>query len=336
MYNPQYQTRPHFGQPQLPMDQTQPSYANVLPPFVKVRPPTPANPLGANASSDFAKVWAECIASQPTVQYDWNTQHPPSQSSTQPQVFHQLQQIQTVRNPADLKEKVSRWSRSVVNPPLPYPQQQYYPVDQPPHFIPHQPFPGVPNSPLPARQPIPEPNPLHHNELLGSPPTLFLPAPRRERSWPMPTAWPTTRSTMLLNQATIGQHPRVAADTTFHTSGPIRNSMKRRLDTYSPPVTTSPEDELDTPPNGPLAIINTLPKSVVPGRTDWVDDSATIRCGNSQTQSCPTPVQAPTVKAKTPFNEVRMTSAAMALRRMYLDPSVDYTQSSQVSRRRYR
>jgi hypothetical protein len=97
-------------------------------------------------------------------------------------------------------------------------------------------------------------------------------------------------------------------------------------------VHTSPEDELDTPPDDPMGLLLKQQVKRLPGSTDWIDDSQPHLCGNNQSKPCQTPPQTAYDRGtKTPFNDAHMMTAANALVKMYQGSKTDYSQPSQVS-----
>jgi len=294
-----------------------------------IQPRNPQSPPPADVNSDFAKVWAACVESYASAQ---------SRRMQQPINQHPLQrptQQDPIPQPsAEFHAKVSRWSQAIPHPPLPIPQQCLRAYDQPPRPDPPrshstQKSLGSPqeSDPRLAQRPVPEANPLHRTEVLESPVVLTQAPPKRGRNWPMPSnrVQMPTRSAQLLSQVTSPPNPTLVAC-------PVVNTMKRGHDD-SPIVHTSPEDELNTPPDDPMTSLLKQQVKRLPGSTDWIDDSQPHLCGNNQSKPCQTPTHDATHDrgAKTPFNNAHMMVAANALVKMYQGPKTDYSQPSQVS-----
>lgn len=335
---PNVQPFSSLDQPRLHA-QPQSSYGHTLPPYVNSRhlsamnqPPNPPNPPYVDVNSDFAKVWAACVDSYASsesrgMQQPIN-QHPLQHPTTL------IQQYYALEPSADIHAKVSRWSQAIPHPPLPVPQQCLRAFEHPPRpDPPRRVHPAKTSSvshqesvPRSAPQPVPEPNPLHRNEMLESPVALLQVPPKRGRNWPMPSTrvQVPTRSAQLLSQVTSPPHaPRAAA--------PVVSTMKRGHDD-SPMVQPSPEDELDTPPDDAICLLLKQQVKRLPGSTDWIDDSPPHICGNNQSKPCQTPPYAIHDRgARTPFDDTHKEVAANALVKMYQRSKTDYSQPSQVS-----
>jgi len=297
-----------------------------------IQPRNPSNPPPVDANSDFAKVWAACVESYASSQ-SRRMQQPINQHHLQ-RPTTPTQQESTLQPSAEFHAKVSRWSRAIPHPPLPIPQQCLRAYDHPPRPILPQSR-GTEKSPLAnresdprlAQRPVPEANPLHRTGVLESPVALTQAPPKRGRNWSMPSnrVQMPTRSAQLLSQVTSPPDP-------IRVAGPVVNTMKRGHDD-SPIVNTSPEDELDTPPNDPMTSLLKQQVKRLPGSTDWIDDSQPHMYGNNQSKPCQTPIHDSTHDrcAKTPFNDAHMMTAANALVKMYQGSKTDYSQPSQVS-----
>lgn len=314
-----------------PDDQVPPSYGNSQPFSATIQPRNPPHHPPVDVHSDFAKVWAACVDSYSSAQaqrmHQQMAQHPLHRSTTS------TQQDLILQPSSEVHAKVSRWSQAIPHPPLPVPHQCLRAFEHPPRPIPPQ-IQGTHKSPVShqgpvsqfAPQPIPEANPLHRTELLESPVALLQAPLKRGRNWPMPSnrvQAPTT-SAQLLSQVTSPPKPALVA-------GPVVNTMKRGHDD-SPMVHTSPEDELDTPPDDQMSLLLKQQVKPLPGSTDWIDDSQPHLCGNNQSKPCQTPPNATYHRStKTPFNNAHMMVAANALVKMYQGSKTDYSQPSQVS-----
>jgi len=318
-----------YGHYMPPYHQATAPYGNSQPFSAMIQPHNPPNHPPVDVNSDFAKVWAACVESYASAQ---------SRRMQQPINQHPLQrptQQDVIPQPsAEFHAKVSRWSQAIPHPPLPIPHQCLRAYDHPPrpvlprsHAV--QKPPGSPRTSDPrlAQRPVPEANPLHRTEVLESPVALLQAPPKRGRNWPMPSTrvQMPTRSAQLLSQVTSPPNPTLGA-------GPVVNTMKRGHDD-SPVVHTSPEDELDTPPDDPMSFLLKQQVKRLPGSTDWIDDSQPHMYGNNQSKPCQTPTHDPTYDrgAKTPLNDAHMMTAANALVKMYQGSKTDYSQPSQVS-----
>jgi hypothetical protein len=309
-----------------------PPYGNAQPFSATIQPRNPAHHPPVDVNCDFAKVWAACVDSYSSAQaqrmQQQMAQHPLHRSTTS------TQQDLILQPSSEVHAKVSRWSQAIPHPPLPTPHQclrafEHPPRPDPPRLYTTQKSAGSHQESVPqfAPQPVPEANPLHRTELLESPVALLQAPLRRGRNWPMPSnrVQIPARSAQLLSQVTSPpKHALVA--------GPVVNTMKRGHDD-SPVVHTSPEDELDTPPDDPMSLLLKQQVKRQPGSTDWIDDSQPHLCGNNQSKPCQTPTHDATYDRgpKTPFNDAHMMVAANALVKMYQGSKTDYSQPSQVS-----
>jgi hypothetical protein len=343
--------KPHI-QPLSSSDQPKPlalplsSYSHHMPPYgqippsygnselsAMIQPRNPPNHPPVDVNSDFAKVWAACVDSYSSAQVQRMQQQMAQYSLHRPTT--PTQQDLILQPSAEIHAKVSRWSQAIPHPPLPVPHQclrayEHPPRPDPPRLHTAQKSAGSHQESVPqfAPRPVPEANPLHRTEVLESPVALFQAPPKRGRNWPMPSnrvRVPTT-SAQLLSQVTSPPHPTRVA-------GPVVNTMKRGHDDDSPMVHTSPEDELDTPPDDPMGLLLKQQVKRLPGSTDWIDDSQPHLCGDNQSKPCQTPTHDATYDRcpKTPFNNAHMVTAANALVKMYQGSKTDYSQPSQVS-----
>jgi hypothetical protein len=301
-----------YGHHMPPDDQVPPSYGNSQPFSAMIQPRNPPHHPPVDVNSDFAKVWAACVDSYSSAQarrmHQQMAQHPLLRSTTSTQQDLMLQPS------SEVHAKVSRWSQAIPHPPLPVPHQCLRAFEHPPRPDPSrlhttQKSAGSHQESIPRStpRPVPEANLLHRTELLESPVALLQAPLKRGRNWPMPSA-------------------RVQI--------PARSAqlLKRGHDD-SPMVHTSPEDELDTPPDDPMSLLLKQQVKRQPGSTDWIDDSQPHMCGNNQSKPCQTPTHDATYDRgpKTPFNNAHMMVAANALVKMYQRSKTDYSQPSQVS-----
>jgi hypothetical protein len=321
-----------YGHHMPPDDQVPPSYGNSQPFSAMIQPRNPPHHPPVDVNSDFAKVWAACVDSYSSAQarrmHQQMAQHPLLRSTTSTQQDLMLQPS------SEVHAKVSRWSQAIPHPPLPVPHQCLRAFEHPPRPDPSrlhttQKSAGSHQESIPRStpRPVPEANLLHRTELLESPVALLQAPLKRGRNWPMPSARVQipARSAQLLSQVTSPPKPTLVA-------GPVVNTMKRGHDD-SPMVHTSPEDELDTPPDDPMSLLLKQQVKRQPGSTDWIDDSQPHMCGNNQSKPCQTPTHDATYDRgpKTPFNNAHMMVAANALVKMYQRYKTDYSQPSQVS-----
>lgn len=352
---PSNYSQPHFWRPD-PQLFPRPPTPCITPQHPSNRqPPIPPNVHGGQGSGHLDKVWEACIASQPKVEYDWDqrpttqqTSHtsfsqPHQQRSTnqplsrslfsqphlqplanrQPVHPHFSQPQQALSLPAaELQDRVSRWSRLIPYPSIPVPEQQIV-------------FRRLPvrswrrSVPAPAWQPVPEPNPLHHNEALESPVVLLQAPKKRGRARGKRSKQPILRSSQMLNQVTR-PYPAAVVDNIVQADAPFVNTNGRNHELSSPLFPTPPEIKMETPSDDPMSIIVKMPGMRVPGSTDWIDDSLPVPYGNDRSNPLRTPPPKPPVGEKTPFNDKNMVSAAKALWTMFQAPTTDYSSPSQV------